>query len=204
MCLYVSFGVCARVLAHLLLKPAATGCLLYSPVHCGLRPPPHWPLHPTGAGDIHHICYTVQCLTSYNLFMAWPLTSHLSLNFLSYNITSTVSSGPCRMTCIYCAYIARHSPRVKTTPAMEHVKLRFNTLATSDGGYYMRVYVFPTCTTEMCPCRTAKVRAAQWRLSGCTEGCFGEHGGTWQHRTNQLHTKIKITQETMTFTLHSL
>lgn len=35
-----------------------------------------------------------------------------------------------------------------------------------------------TWTTEMCPCSTAKVRAVQWRLSGCTEGCRGEALGT--------------------------
>lgn len=52
-------------------------------------------------------------------------------------------------------------------------------------------YVAPTCTTEMCPCSTAKVRAAHCRLSGYTEGCFGEHSGTWQHRTNQCHTPAK-------------
>lgn len=52
------------VFAHLLLKPAAVECLLYSPVHCGLQPPPHWLLHPKEAAKAHYLCYIKQYLTS--------------------------------------------------------------------------------------------------------------------------------------------
>lgn len=40
---------------HLLQTPAATECLLWSPDHFGLLPPPHWLPHPTEAADKCHI-----------------------------------------------------------------------------------------------------------------------------------------------------
>lgn len=167
------------------------GCLLCSPAHCGLRPPPHWPLHPTEAGETHHICYIKQCLTSCDYFMAWPLTSHLSIQkgFASYlQLTRDYVEQPAVIVNIQ----QDIWPLRKT--GMQHIHWGIATLATS-GSFYMCVYVFPTCTTEMCPCSTAKVRAAQCRLSGCTEGCFGEHGGTWRHRTNQCYTIRSHSQE---------
>ena len=90
-CVCICVCVCVCVFAHLLLRPAAAECRPCSPVRCGPRRPPRWPLRPTGAGETHHICYTRQCLTRCNLFMDRPLTSHLSLT--KYDITSTVSSG---------------------------------------------------------------------------------------------------------------
>lgn len=171
------YSVCARVFAHLLLRPAAAECPPCSPVRCGPRPPPRWPLRPTGAGERHTtsvILGNVWHAVTYLWTDLWPHICHS--NVLKYSITSTVSSG---------------QPQT-IVPMQRDIYPQVNLI---------KEQFFPTCTTEMCPCRTAKVRAAQWRLSGCTEGCFGEHGGTWQHRTKhsvthryQGHTLLKTPQ----------
>ena len=149
------------------------------------------PASKRSCGDTHHhICYIKQCLTSCNLFTF--MTSDLTfVNPLS--IASTVGSRQCNRG--YCTYVVtgHFPPRIKLRHTGQMSKEEFpNKLNIWMG---LNVCVFPTCTTEMCPCSTAKVRAAQRRLSGCTEGCFGEHGGTCRHKTNQCYAPRPYSRE---------
>lgn len=44
-----------------------------------------------------------------------------------------------------------------------------------------------TCTTDMCPWRTANVNAVQCRVSGCTDGCRGELLGTYKKGNHKIY-----------------